>query len=96
MLYYINSFIWFLLFQVFEQDDYRNVRFQNFARIVNKQHAIKLVAEDPIVFSSERVVSCDGGGGPLGHPKVYINLDKPGAHPCGYCGKRFQKKDDHH
>ena len=25
------------------------------------------------------------GGGALGHPKVYINLDKPGAHACGYC-----------
>lgn len=22
----------------------------------------------------DRVVSCDGGGGALGHPKVYINL----------------------
>ena len=25
------------------------------------------------------------GGGPLGHPKIYINLDKPGPHPCSYC-----------
>lgn len=25
------------------------------------------------------------GGGPLGHPKVYINLDKPGPQACGYC-----------
>lgn len=24
--------------------------------------------------SHERVISCDGGGGALGHPKVYINL----------------------
>lgn len=25
------------------------------------------------------------GDAALGHPKVYINLDKPGAHACGYC-----------
>lgn len=32
---------------------------------------------------------CNGGGGALGHPKVYINLDKPEIAVCGYCGKRF-------
>ncbi|KAG2221775.1 hypothetical protein INT45_003415 [Circinella minor] len=58
--------------------------------------AIELIAEEPIHFSNQRIVSCDGGGGALGHPKVYINLDKPGAHPCGYCGIRFQKEDHHH
>jgi hypothetical protein len=25
------------------------------------------------------------GGGSLGHPKIYINLDKPGPHACTYC-----------
>ena len=24
------------------------------------------------------------GGGPLGHPVVFINLDKPGPKACGY------------
>ena len=32
---------------------------------------------------------CDGGNDALGHPKVYINLDKPEISDCGYCGKRF-------
>lgn len=32
---------------------------------------------------------CDGGDAALGHPKVYINLDKPEINDCGYCGKRF-------
>ncbi|XP_063698666.1 NADH dehydrogenase [ubiquinone] iron-sulfur protein 6, mitochondrial [Culicoides brevitarsis] len=82
--------------QVFEPEDYRNARFQNAARIVNPNWGIKLIEEQPIIESTQRVVSCNGGGGPLGHPKVYINLDKPGAHSCGYCGLRFQKKDHHH
>lgn len=34
-------------------------------------------------------VACDGGGGPLGHPKVYLNLGEDGAVDCPYCGRRF-------
>ncbi|XP_037903452.1 NADH dehydrogenase [ubiquinone] iron-sulfur protein 6, mitochondrial [Hermetia illucens] len=82
--------------QVFEKDDYRNVRFTNAKRYVNENWGIKLIDEIPPKEVTERVVYCDGGNGPLGHPKVYINLDKPGAHICGYCGLRFVKKDDHH
>ena len=29
------------------------------------------------------------GDDALGHPKIYINLDKPEIQDCGYCGKRF-------
>ncbi len=29
------------------------------------------------------------GNDALGHPKVYINLDKPEIGVCGYCGNRF-------
>ncbi|KAH8241528.1 NADH dehydrogenase [ubiquinone] iron-sulfur protein 6, mitochondrial [Drosophila bipectinata] len=82
--------------QVFDKDDYRNVRFTNATRYVNDNWGIKLIEEVPPKECTERVVFCDGGDGPLGHPKVYINLDKPGNHTCGYCGLRFVKKDEHH
>ncbi|EDW28704.1 GL19319 [Drosophila persimilis] len=82
--------------QVFDKDDYRNVRFVNAKRYVNENWGIKMIDEVPPIESTERVVFCDGGDGPLGHPKVYINLDAPGSHTCGYCGLRFVKKDDHH
>ncbi|KAI7899532.1 zinc-finger domain-containing protein [Cokeromyces recurvatus] len=62
----------------------------------NPMAAIELIAEVPIQFVSKRIVHCDGGGGPVGHPRVYINLDKPGPHSCGYCGIRFQKTEEHH
>jgi len=29
------------------------------------------------------------GGGPSGHPRVFINVDKPEVIPCGYCGLPF-------
>ncbi|XP_031619030.1 probable NADH dehydrogenase [ubiquinone] iron-sulfur protein 6, mitochondrial [Contarinia nasturtii] len=82
--------------QSFETDDYRNVRFTNATRYVNKNWGINLIAEVPPKECTERVVCCDGGDPNLGHPKVYINLDKPGAHACGYCGLRFVLKAGHH
>ena len=61
-------------FQEWEANDYRMVRFVDQTKHVNEQYAIDLIAEEAPIQSSKRVVSCDGGGGPLGHPKVYINL----------------------
>ncbi|XP_054283831.1 NADH dehydrogenase [ubiquinone] iron-sulfur protein 6, mitochondrial [Macrosteles quadrilineatus] len=81
--------------QKFEKDDYRLVRFIDKTKHVNKKFAIDLIASVPPESKKERVVWCDGGGGPTGHPKVFINLDKPGNHSCGYCGLRFYKEDHH-
>jgi uncharacterized Zn-finger protein len=38
-------------------------------------------------------VACNGGGGPSGHPKVYLNLGAEGHVDCPYCGKRFVLKE---
>jgi uncharacterized Zn-finger protein len=35
------------------------------------------------------VAACDGGGGALGHPKVYLNLAPSGTAECPYCSRRF-------
>ena len=39
-------------------------------------------------------VSCDGGGGALGHPQVWLNLQKeednaPAKAVCPYCSRLF-------
>ena len=34
-------------------------------------------------------VACDGGGGVLGHPLVYLAIDKSGQADCPYCSRRF-------
>lgn len=41
---------------------------------MNTKFAIDLIEEAPPKPCKERVVWCDGGSGPIGHPKVYINL----------------------
>ncbi|RDL38185.1 Uncharacterized protein BP5553_05618 [Venustampulla echinocandica] len=51
--------------------------------------AISLIHQQPVRWTHESVVSCDGGGGPLGHPRIFINTDKPEITPCGYCGLPF-------
>lgn len=42
-----------------------------------------------IVRTPEPTVACDGGDGPLGHPRVYLNLLPAGAIDCPYCGRHF-------
>nr|SVE75559.1 EOG090X0NBY [Daphnia dolichocephala] len=82
--------------QKWDKNDFRLARFENASKEVNTHFAIDLIAQIPPKEVKSRVVSCDGGGGPLGHPQVFINLDQPGNHSCGYCGLRFLKADEHH
>lgn len=48
--------------------------------------AIDLIHKQPVRWTQKRIVSCDGGGGPLGHPRIFINTDKPQICACTYCG----------
>lgn len=51
--------------------------------------AIELIHKQPVRWTKERQVSCNGGGGPLGHPRIFINVDKPQICWCTYCGVPF-------
>ena len=42
-----------------------------------------------IIKVDTEVVACDGGGGPLGHPLVYLNIGAAGQIDCPYCSRRF-------
>ncbi|CAB4063466.1 NDUFS6 [Lepeophtheirus salmonis] len=48
-----------------------------------------LVSKVPPIEVTERIVACDGGGGPLGHPRVFINLDDGEPSACIYCQLRY-------
>jgi uncharacterized Zn-finger protein len=48
------------------------------------------MAEFEVVKVSEKEVSCDGGKGALGHPKVYLHIKpKEDEIVCPYCSKKF-------
>ena len=48
-----------------------------------------------IVEVTESRVSCDGSGGALGHPRVWITIPPAtGFVDCGYCDRRFVLRGD--
>ena len=49
--------------------------------------------EPETIEVTTRDVSCDGGGGVLGHPLVYLTIAAQGWVECGYCDRRFVLAD---
>ncbi|HEX3365042.1 zinc-finger domain-containing protein [Phenylobacterium sp.] len=47
-----------------------------------------LPAPEVIIVRSKRV-ACDGVGGALGHPRVYLEMGEADFVECGYCDRRF-------
>ena len=41
------------------------------------------------IYINEMVAACNGGGGPLGHPRVYLNLAPSGRVECPYCSRLY-------
>jgi uncharacterized Zn-finger protein len=60
------------------------------AAIMSRRARREIVTEpfEIITVDTDRV-ACDGGGGPLGHPKVYLNLGKEGRVECPYCSRVY-------
>ena len=46
-----------------------------------------------IIHVDQTTVACDGGNGPLGHPRVFLNMEGKGQIDCPYCGRRFILKE---
>ena len=49
---------------------------------------MSIESPETIVVNNTRV-ACDGGGGALGHPKVYLEMGDENSVECGYCDRRF-------
>jgi uncharacterized Zn-finger protein len=41
------------------------------------------------IYIDEMVAVCSGDEGPLGHPRVYLNLGPSGKIECPYCSRLF-------
>jgi uncharacterized Zn-finger protein len=60
------------------------------ARTAREDHASGWAMEpSEIIYIDEMVAACNGGGGPLGHPRVYLNLAPAGRAECPYCSRLF-------
>lgn len=49
-----------------------------------------------IITVHSRRVACDGVGGALGHPRVWMEIGEGDFVECGYCDRRFVLAKDHH
>ena len=51
--------------------------------------ASKAAHAEGAVMVTSRTISCDGGGGALGHPRTFYTIGDEGSVTCGYCGQVF-------
>jgi uncharacterized Zn-finger protein len=62
--------------------------------MLTRKDKLKMTTKDPeilLVPKDAHQVACNGGGGALGHPKVYYTFDGQDAVTCGYCDRVFTK-----
>ena len=52
--------------------------------------------EPEVIYVDERKVSCNGGGGALGHPIVWYEMGDEDMVECKYCDRRFILKGGKH
>jgi uncharacterized Zn-finger protein len=47
-----------------------------------------------VIATNQLRVACNGGGGTLGHPKIFLTLGNDGRVTCPYCSREFVKSTD--
>ncbi|MBK8209518.1 MAG: zinc-finger domain-containing protein [Rhodospirillales bacterium] len=50
---------------------------------------VNTITDEETFIVDSPVVGCDGGGGALGHPLVYLRIERDGEIACPYCSRRF-------
>ncbi len=43
-----------------------------------------------IIQTNKHRVACDGGNGPLGHPRVFLTIGAENEVMCPYCSRLYQ------
>ena len=54
---------------------------------------IPMIEEQKIIITKNKKEKCEGLGGALGHPLVYLKLDHTHQAECPYCGVIFKHAD---
>lgn len=57
-----------------------------------KSETASVIDNPEIIEVETKKVSCDGGGGALGHPKVWYDMGEDDFVECLYCDRRFVLK----
>ncbi|MDA9048181.1 zinc-finger domain-containing protein [Hellea sp.] len=51
-----------------------------------------LKSQNPITIVTSKRISCDGTGGALGHPRIFIDMGQDNTAKCKYCDRIFKLK----
>jgi uncharacterized Zn-finger protein len=62
-------------------------------RPANAQELSMPVEAPEIIPVDDTRACCDGGGGALGHPRVYLEMGDETFVECPYCDRRFVLRD---
>jgi len=53
-----------------------------------------MAADTEVIHVATDRVACDGGGGALGHPRVWLTLGNDVEIVCPYCSRRYVRAGD--
>ena len=62
--------------------------------VYGEQAMAETSAAEMVITTTEDRVSCNGGGGALGHPQVWLTLGMDGEIVCPYCSRTYVKAQD--
>ncbi|CAM9326717.1 unnamed protein product [Heterosigma akashiwo] len=86
------------LFRASTQITARSFATVPYAYGLHRSNAEELIAKVAPIEVDGHIAVCDGGGGALGHPLEYIQLDTKdltAPQTCKYCGLRYVGKHHH-
>jgi uncharacterized Zn-finger protein len=63
--------------------------------LLNPDKSMAVEAPEILEVDSTRV-ACDGGGGTLGHPRVFLEMGDETYVECPYCDRRFVLREGAH
>ena len=58
------------------------------------QDGAAIKASANVIVTNQLRVACNGGGGTLGHPQIFLTLGNDGRVSCPYCSREFIKSTD--
>lgn len=70
--------------------------FANTSQRLKMVSEVELKTAPEVIIVTDHKVACDGGGGALGHPKVWYEMGDDHYVTCKYCDRLFIMKDSEH
>lgn len=64
------------------------------SRNMADNQAATLQNDEMTIMTTESRVSCNGGGGALGHPQIWLTIGGDNKVTCPYCSRQFVKTNE--